>query len=53
MFLFWLFVAIAFGIAEEIHDSVDAYLHPYELPDCFKKHEYHSKTVEDYFNNKK
>ena len=36
MFLFWLFVALACGLAEEIHDSVDAYLHPYELPDCFK-----------------
>ena len=24
MFLFWLFVALAFGLAEEIHDSIDA-----------------------------
>lgn len=25
MFLFWLFVAIAFGILEEVKDSYDAY----------------------------
>lgn len=25
MFLMWLFIALAIGIAEEIHDSIDAY----------------------------
>lgn len=25
MFLFWLFVALAIGFAEEIKDSIDAY----------------------------
>ena len=25
MFLFWLFIALAIGAAEEIHDSIDAY----------------------------
>lgn len=43
MFLFWLFVAIAFGIAEEIGIRIDAYLHPYELPDCFKPKDYNKK----------
>ena len=43
MFLFWLFVAIAFGIAEEIGIRIDAHLHPYELPDCFKPKDYNKK----------
>lgn len=43
MFLFWLFVAIAYGIAEEIGLSIDAKLHPYELPDCFKPKEQRRK----------
>ena len=25
MFLFWLFIALIIGVAEEIHDSIDAY----------------------------
>lgn len=25
MFLFWLFIALIIGAAEEIHDSIDAY----------------------------
>lgn len=58
MFLFWLFIVLIIGAAEEIHDSIDAYNYhknggfEAKYP-CFKKHEYHSKTVEDYFNNKK
>lgn len=43
MFLFWLFIAIAFGIAEEIGLRIDAKLHPYELPDCFKPKDYNNK----------
>lgn len=43
MFLFWLFVAIAYGICEEIGLSIDAKLHPYELPDCFKPKEQRRK----------
>ena len=43
MFLFWLFVAIAFGIAEEIEIRIDAKMHPYELPDCFKPKDYNKK----------
>ena len=36
MFLFWIFVAIAFGIAEEIHLEWDAHKNPYQSPECFK-----------------
>ena len=25
MFLFWIFIALVIGAAEEIHDSIDAY----------------------------
>lgn len=48
MFLFWLFVAIAFGIAEEIHDSIDAYNYHksggfYAKYPCFKPKDYTNK----------
>lgn len=43
MFLFWLFVAIAYGVFEEIGIRIDAKMHPYELPDCFKSKDYNKK----------
>mgnify|MGYP003294160742 CR=1 FL=1 len=36
MFLFWLFLALAIGAAENISDSCNAYKNPYVTPDCFK-----------------
>lgn len=48
MFLFWLFVAIAIGVIENVSDSYQAYKHPYQTPDCFKpKH-----WQEDWLNKK-
>lgn len=43
MFLFWLFIALAYGICEEIGLRIDAKMHPYELPDCFKPKNYTNK----------
>ena len=37
MFLIWLFIFIAICAAENISDSWQAYKHPYETPDCFKR----------------
>ena len=37
MFLIWLVIAILIGVGESVHDSWDAYKHPYQPPDCFKK----------------
>lgn len=36
MFLVWLAIAILIGVCESVHDSWDAYKHPYQQPDCFK-----------------
>ena len=36
MFLIWLAIAIIIGVGENIHDSWDAYKHPYQQPECFK-----------------
>ncbi|MBQ3161610.1 MAG: hypothetical protein IJC04_05730 [Oscillospiraceae bacterium] len=48
MFLFWLFVAIAIGVIENISDSYQAYKHPYQTPDCFKP----KPWQEDWLNKK-
>ena len=36
MFLIWLAIAILIGVGENIHDTYDAYKHPYQQPDCLK-----------------
>ena len=37
MLLLWIAIAIIINIGENIHDGWDAYKHPYQPPDCFKK----------------
>lgn len=52
MFLFWIFVATAIGVAENVKDSYDAYKHPYKRPDCFKPKPWEQEWIDKYMNKK-